>query len=116
MVESGRIVVAARSGYCRVAVALMHGTNVSGQLEELIHSRGRPDLTFYLKLPPATAVDRVERRNIDRESLDTLAGLEAGLDQLAPKFGWIQIDASQPPAMVHNDIVGHVEKFNATVR
>ena len=111
IIENGGIVVAPRTGYCRLAIAAMYGSTEVEKLEEIIHLGGRPDLTFWMDVPSDTAVGRIEARNIDREDPAMLAAFAEVLESMCARYGWIRIDASRSAEDIHRDVVRHVQAF-----
>ena len=97
LLSSGCHVVEARSLDVRPAFARSAGAGAPELLDALIGLCPRPRFTFYLQVPPAEALRRIEERGIDTEPPDALRAFADQLDTEAATSDWVVLDGTLHP-------------------
>jgi dTMP kinase len=94
------------------------GVNFYDNLHRMVMGNNKPNLTFLLDLPASKGIERTKLRGgsgdyFEQKELDFHEKLRNGFVQLAANEPQriIKIDASQPPEIVHNQILSHLKSW-----
>ena len=117
--DAGRVVVCDR--YLLSTLAYQGQSCNVEWLLEINRPAVRPDLTFFLDLPPSAALERMRGARWNKELFETpeeqrkiRAHYFRYLDREIPQVGPVEvIDSSRPPEEVTADLIGRVEAFLA---
>jgi dTMP kinase len=106
LLSSGCHVVESRSLDARPAFARSAGAAAPELLDALIGLCPRPSFTFYLQVPAAEALRRVDERGIDREPPDALRAFAEQLDAeaAAEASDWVVLDGTRGPAELSRQV------------
>ena len=118
--DAGRIVVCDR--YLLSTLAYQGETSDEAWLLQINRPAIVPDLTLFLDLPPAEALERMRGSRWKKDLFETQeqqrsirARYLALIDRRFPQCGPIQVvDSSRPAAEVTDDLIDRIEAFLAT--
>jgi len=109
LARQGSIVVCPRSPWDRIAAARILGSTDKHFVRTALDFCETPDLHFFLRVSPETAMRRIAARGTDREDPDTIERYARALEEIATERGTIVIDGERPFADVQSEIWGHTE-------
>lgn len=117
--KEGKIVIADRWDESYIAYHSQYGIlaknkKLRNQLHQLAFRGIKPDLTFFLDIPPEMVFERTKLRGqdfFDKGSLEYHRKMREGYLKLAKERNWIIIDGTQTVETIHKIIVAEVEKY-----
>jgi len=96
----GQVAVMDRYTHCQLAVLRARGHGGERLTRLLYGPFPEPDLVLFLALPPSRALERIEARGTDSETLEHLSALDAAYRALPEAVGFHVVDADGSPAEV----------------
>lgn len=119
MLAAGRDVVTSRGNGSNLAYSVALGLQEEAMLS--LHRQFgllRPDLTFFLRTSPQTAMDRIEGRGEEKtlyEKEEMQRRVLAAFDRLARRYedDWLVIDGEKKPDEIASDVVAKWKSFMA---
>ncbi len=114
LLSAGTHVVEPRSVFCRSAMAFAMNGERDIKTEEVLGLIPKPDLLFWLDTKPDIALERINRRAIDCETLRDLQLFYDAYHKIPESRNWIHIDGNAEELAIAEQIRKHVDAFFAS--
>lgn len=98
------IVIMDRHLYCQLALKRVKGLGHGRLLTWLLRLLPRPDVVFYLEVPPETALARIMERATDTEDLESLRTFDRAYRELDDFDSFVRIDAGTSSGQIVEDL------------
>ena len=103
-VKTGKVVVTARTAFCRLAGGITRGCRSIEFAQEIALFGGIPDLTIWLDVSPEIAYQRINERGYDSGDLKHLKKYRQALKELLQNFPHIRVDKEDAIEVVQVEI------------
>lgn len=108
--EAKDFVITDRFAACYYASVRAVGARTETLLRRVYRTLPRPDLTFFLAIPPAAAQDRVDARGDDHHDLGYLTDYDRAYRELPEFADFTVIDADAAESLVQAELREQVER------